>query len=120
VDSALQKPLDPFIKANYPYSLNGRDLDGRPVFEVSLGLWDIRKALDEGKEEEFLHLVNYVLEEIVQAIRESNEDRAKGLFPHTQFTCLVNWEGYSYTQLLHWKGIPKKAYFENFLMLFLF
>lgn len=51
VDSALKKPLDPFIKATFPYSLRGKDLQGRPVFEVCLGDWDIRKAIDEGKEE---------------------------------------------------------------------
>lgn len=59
------------------------------------------------KEEEFLHLVNYVLEEIVKTIRECDQDIPKGSnsVPITQFTYIVDWEGYSYTQLLHWKGI---------------
>lgn len=103
VDSALRKPLDPFIKENYPYSLRGKDLEGRPVFEVCLGDWDIRKCIDHGKEEEFLHLVHYVLEEIVEAIRESNYEKSDS-YPHTQFTYIVDWDGYSYTQLLNWKG----------------
>ncbi|OXA51810.1 SEC14-like protein 4 [Folsomia candida] len=129
VDSALKKPLDPFIKATFPYSLRGKDLQGRPVFEVCLGDWDIRKAIDEGKEEEFLHLVHYVLEEIVEEIRASNDSEEgsstskkmkdgeggspSSPFPNTQFTYLVNWEGYTYSQLLHWRAVQHLLKFAS-------
>lgn len=59
--------------------------------------------MDAGKEEEFHAFVNFFFENVLQVIR--NAGQLTENWPHTQFIYFVDWEGYSYAQLIHWKAV---------------
>ncbi|OXA42573.1 hypothetical protein Fcan01_22665 [Folsomia candida] len=117
MDSVLNKPLDPFIKDTYPYYTEGHDYEGHPVREVHSGAWDMRKAIDAGKETEFQDFVNHFFESIMVAIRESGNLKGDGGgssdWPHTQFIYICDWEDYSYAQLINLKAVQALLKFAS-------
>lgn len=71
--------------------------------EMHMSLWDMRKVINSGKEDEFQHYINVFFETLMSKIRKSNEGR-KSEWPITQFVIIADFEGYSYAQILNWKG----------------
>ncbi|OXA42567.1 SEC14-like protein 4 [Folsomia candida] len=91
----------------FPYWVSGTSKDGHVVIEVPLGSWDIRKAflVDDG-EKKFGLYTTQLFEKVMARIRELNEEKAsRGEWPSAQVFGVVNWEGYSYSQLLNWKAL---------------
>jgi len=105
VDKILSKPFDPWVSETFPYWIDSTSKYGHPVLELPLGAWDVRKAVDKGLENEFQQHVCRFFEDVLQKIREGNKGKKKGEWPNTQWLCVVDWKGYSYAQLAHWKGL---------------
>lgn len=77
------------------------------VIEIPLGSWDVRLAmLRPNGEFEFLNYSTQLYERILEKIRaskKSDSDSEKS-WPVTQMMAIADWNGYSYTQLMNWKG----------------
>jgi len=102
VDSTLDLPADAYFATNYPFDLSGKDKDGRPLLILPLGKWDARMAVEDGKVEQLVGYINFFFESVTKAIRNSSS--GKPGHPHTQFTCIVDWDGYSFKQFTNIKA----------------
>jgi len=96
IDTTLDKPVDPYFSSTYPFSLTGKDKDGRPLIVLPIGRWDARKAVEEGKTEQLLGYINFFFESVMKVLRESEN--------HKQFTAIVDWDGYSFSQFTNIKA----------------
>jgi len=118
IDKLLSSMPEEYFKKNFPYWLNGVDLKGRPVLCIPMGNWDVKKAVDDGKIEEFVLYMARIYERIVQAIKDNNErnnDPKKN--PITGFLALVDWDKFSVRQTNNLKAVQSllqaTAVFEN-------
>jgi len=119
-DKVLSHPPDPWFSSTYPFWVEGRTKAGLPLIEIVIGGWDFRLAVNDPDKEVPLeqHVITF-FEGILQAIRNSNKDseiiprdgqNEKGqntdkVWPNTVASLIVDWRGYSYSQLMHWKAL---------------
>ncbi|OXA42566.1 SEC14-like protein 2 [Folsomia candida] len=105
VDLTLSRPVDSYFSSNYPFDISGRDKEGRVLMVLPLGKWDARMAVDDGKVELLVGYINFFFESIAKGIKESSVSAGRpASHPHTQFTCLVDWDGYSFKQFTNIKA----------------
>lgn len=71
------------------------------VVILPLGKWDARMAVEDGKIEQLVSYITFFFESIMKAIRESG---GKPGHPNTQFSIIVDWDGYSFKQFTNIKG----------------
>jgi len=69
---------------------------------LPLGAWDLRTAIQDGKIEEMTHYIHFFFESLTAAIKKSKSGNPN--HPHTQFTGIVDWNGYSFAQLTNVKS----------------
>jgi len=106
IDDLLSTPMDPWFSKTYPFWVEAKDKVGRPVLELPIFSWDIRKALEKGKEKEYVLHVWRMFETALVKINEANEVKVKeGLWPDTQVVIIQDWDGYPYSQLLSIKAV---------------
>ncbi len=62
-------------------------------------------AVDDGKIEQLVGYINYFFESVSKAIKNSSGSAGRPeSHPHTQFTCIVDWDGYSFRQFTNIKA----------------
>jgi len=68
----------------------------------------MRKATNADKDDELSQYMTFFFETTVSKIQEQNDKkRENGEWPNTMWTVIVDWEGYSYAQFMHLKGITR-------------
>jgi len=72
------------------------------VLVLPLGKWDARMAVDDGRVNQLMDYINYFFETTMESIRKSVSPDPQ--HPHTQFTSIVDWDGYSFRQFTNIKG----------------
>ncbi|CAG7837196.1 unnamed protein product, partial [Allacma fusca] len=85
------------IQKNYPYYLSGFDDDGRPIWVVEIGKWDIKSAVERGEEWEkiFTKYCNQWLYRVIQSVglKSTEENTVK------EAITIHDYEGFSLDQL---------------------
>lgn len=82
------------------------------VVSFSIGRWDLARIVNEGREVEFVTHYTQLFEKAMERIRDSNKGRKPWEFQNTQFTAIADWAGYSYQQLVNFKGVKaNRIYF---------
>jgi len=67
--------------------------------------WDVRKAVEDGRMEEFTQYSNRMYERLLETIRACDAKRkTDDDNPITQFTLILNWDEYSMMQMSNMKG----------------
>ncbi|OXA62748.1 Phosphatidylinositol/phosphatidylcholine transfer protein SFH2 [Folsomia candida] len=58
------------IENDYPYSTDTVDKEGRPIVSFSLGDWDLRKGIVQGKRDRVIRYLDKAFEDVALQIRE--------------------------------------------------
>jgi len=105
VDQTLSLPVDPYFSSNFPFDVSGHDKEGRPLMILPMGKWDAKLAVDDGKIDQLVAYINFCFESVIKAIKASSASAGRpASHPHTQFTTIVDWDGYSFKQFTNIKA----------------
>lgn len=103
--------------------------------ELPLGAWDLRRALSVFDESAFEEFIIRFFETVLQAIRDCNSNLPPGSWPMSQWTMIVDFKGFTYSQLMnrrtiqnlnkfattyetHYPDLGHKCYFINCPVIF--
>ncbi|ODN02368.1 SEC14-like protein 2 [Orchesella cincta] len=79
------------FESEYPVNQNGFDKQGRPLVQVPMGEWNIRRAAVTGRMDRLIRWVHKFFEDGAKRVRNL-QSNGKNV---TQFTILLNLEGFS-------------------------
>lgn len=116
IDNVLDRKFDDFFHKNYPYTVDGYDKTGRPVSAINYqnGNWDFRKIEAANRAEDFKAYTAYIFEDIISKMRLQNEKRKGTKLPTVrQYILLVDYTGFTYSQLLSFSAVSKLLSFAT-------
>lgn len=82
------------VEGDYPYYIDTVDKEGRPIISFTLGEWDIRKGILQGKRDRVMRYLDKAFEDAALKIRQK---QAKGMNV-TQAVFLINLSGFNLAQ----------------------
>ncbi|XP_021964963.1 phosphatidylinositol/phosphatidylcholine transfer protein SFH2 [Folsomia candida] len=82
------------IENDYPYSTDTVDKEGRPIVSFSLGDWDLRKGIVQGKRDRVIRYLDKAFEDVALQIREK-QARGENV---TQAIFLINLANFNLAQ----------------------
>jgi len=95
------------LESDYRYSIEGCDVEGRPVISAFLGDWDMRKLVLSGQSGRLTRYIDKLIEEVVTLVRSSQE---RGL-NITQFSLILDLSNYNLAQHGCPQCIPVQLHF---------